>query len=79
MQFAKPPRGSIYTRQYAITEASGAAVIPDRIVLFSASLFLFEGLGLLIQVIYTGGVGKLVDSKHSKSVRPHMDNHSRKS
>ena len=30
-----------------------------------------------MQVIYIGGVGKLVDSKHPKSVRLHMDNHSR--
>lgn len=68
---------SIYTRQCAITEASKAAVIPDRIVLFSVFLFLFEGQGLLIQVIYTGGVEKLVDNKHPKRVRLHMDNHLR--
>jgi len=68
---------SIYTRQCAITETSGAAVILDRIVLFSVSVLVFEGQGLLIQVICISGVGRLVGSKHSKSVRLHLDSHSR--
>lgn len=47
------------------TEAFEAAAILDRIEDCPLlCLFLFEGQGLLIQVIYTGGVGKSKDSEH---------------
>lgn len=77
MQSATPLHGSLFTPGNVLLQKR-LGMLLFLVGLSSVSLFLFEGQGLLIQVIHTGGVGKLVDSEQPESVRLHMDNHSRR-